>query len=179
MDDSPQPSPSGSGLPGWALALFGLLLAAILVVGGATLYLVAQIDDRNAQVEQTAKTVKATKALVDVVAARQLERKDVPARVEAAAEELQTLLTETQKAIDATNEAVAATNQTLAATNALLDQAQAAATKAQQSTAKLQSRVDDLRQSQQELSHSLDQRLAKIESGLAAIETRLDTLGSR
>jgi hypothetical protein len=68
-----------------------------------------------------------------VVAARQFKSKDVPAKVEAAAEGMQTLLTETQNAIDATNKAVAATNETLAETNALLDQAQAAATKAQQS----------------------------------------------
>jgi chromosome segregation ATPase len=178
VDDSLQPNPSPD-LAGWALVLFGVLLAAILAVGGATLYLVIQIDDRNAQVEQTAKTVRATKALVNVVAARQIESKDVPAKVAAAAKEVQGLLIETQDAIDATNEAVAATNETLAATNALLDQAETAAARAQQSSAKLQAQVDDLRQSQQQLSQSLDRQLAEIEARLAAIENRLEALSPR
>jgi chromosome segregation ATPase len=185
VDSSPQPDPSTSGLPGWVLVLFGVLLVGIFVVGGLTLYLITQIDDRNAQIEQTAKTARATKALLGVVAARQLESKDVPAKIEAAAEAVQTLLAETQVAIDATNKAVAATNQTLDETNqtldetnALLDQAQAAASKAQESTAKLQSRVDSLRQSQRQLSQSLDRGLGKIQARLAAIETRLEALGS-
>jgi chromosome segregation ATPase len=186
-DVSPERSPSTtrSGFPGWVLVLFGGLLAGIFVVAGATLYLVNRIDDRNAQIEQTAKTAKATKTLLNIVAVRQFKSKDVPAKVEAAAEKTQALLTDTQDTIDATNKAIAATNQTLNATNqtldetnALLDQAKAAATHAQESTAKLQARLGNLQQSQQQLSQSLDQELAKIQASLAAIDTRLTALGS-
>ena len=144
--------------------------------GGVTLYLVTQIEDQNAQAEETAKTVTATKALLDLVAARQLKSQDVPAEVEAAVEETQTLLTETQDAIDATNKAMAETNQTLDETNALLDQAEAAAAKAQQSAAGLQSKVDTLQQGQQQFAATLNAELGKIKQRLASIETKLAQL---
>jgi predicted nucleic acid-binding Zn-ribbon protein len=173
------PKPSTSALPTWALVLGGVLLAGILLVGGATFYLVNQIDARNAQVEQTAKIARGTKALLHVVVARQFESSNVQAKLEATVQKTQTLLAETQQAIDATNEVVAATNQTLDKTNqtldetnALLDQAQAAAAKAQRSAAKLQSQVDEIQRGDQQ--NAISQELAEIQSSLASAGARVD-----
>jgi DNA repair exonuclease SbcCD ATPase subunit len=173
------PKPSTSALPTWALVLGGVLLAGILLVAGATFYLVNRIDERNAQVAQTAKIARGTKALLHVVAARQFESSNVQAKLEATAKKTQTLLAETQQAIDATNKAVAATNQTLDktnqtldATNALLDQAQAAAAKAQRSATKLQSQVDQIQRGDQQ--NAISQELAEIQSSLASTGARVD-----
>jgi predicted nucleic acid-binding Zn-ribbon protein len=173
------PKPSTSAVPTWALVLGGILLAAILFVAGATFYLVNRIDERNAQVAQTAKIARGTKALLHVVVARQFEGSNVQAKLEATVKKTQKLLADTQQAIDATNEAVAATNQTLDktnqtldATNALLDQAQAAAAKAQQSAAKLQSQVNEIQRVDQQ--NAIGQELADIQSSLASAGARVD-----
>lgn len=165
--------------PSWVVVVLGILLGAILVLGLATLYLVAEVNDRSEEAAQTKKTVTATKALLDLVAARQLKSQDIPANVERAAEETKRLLAETQAAIDATNEAVAATNQTLDQTNALIAQAQAAAGSAQQSVARLQSRVEGLQRSQKQLGTTLEAELAKVQRRLTSIDDRLEALSSR
>ena len=177
-DDSPVPSLRRQTLP-WSAILIGVGLAATLVVSGATLYRVTQIQDKGAQVEKTAKTVTATRALLGVVAARQLKSKDVPAKVQNAVAQMNKLLSETQAAIDSTNATIAATNQTLDATNALIAQANTAVAKAQQSVASLQSRQNELKQGQQKLATSLDQALSKIEARLASIQTRLAELSPK
>lgn len=167
------------GVPGWVLAVLGALLVCILAVGGFTLYLVSELEDQSTQAGTTAKTVKDTKAVLDLVAARQVKNEDIPAKVEQAVGETETLLNETQDAIDATNQAIAATNETLAKTNALLDQAEAAATKAQQSAARVQSNLDGLEQGQKQLATTLHQEIAKIQARLKNIENRLAKLGSK
>ncbi len=168
-----QPRP---GLPRWVVVVLGLLLAAILAIGAATLYLVAEIDDQQEQAGETAKTVTATKALLDRVAARQLKDQDIPARLEAAVEEMTRLITETEAAITATNEAIAETNQTLADTNALIDQAEAFVVTAQESAASLESQIDELEQGQQQLASRLNAQLARVQTRLADIQERLGRL---
>ena len=184
------------GVPAWVLVLLGVLLAAILALVGATLYVVSQIEDDTAQATETAKTVAATKVVLDLVAARQLKSQDIPEKVDAAVAGMTTLLNETQAALNATNEAIASTNQTLDQTNALLDQAEAAAATAQQAAAalqsrldevgqgeqagaKLQSRLDEVGQGQQALADRLNQQLARIQTRLTTIANRLEQLPSR
>ena len=179
------------GVPTWVLVLLGGLLAATLALVGVTLYFVSQIEDDTAQATETAKTVAATKALVDLVAARQLKSQDIPEKVEAAVAGMTTLLNETQAALNATNEAIASTNETLDQTNALLDQAEAAAAQAQQAAVelqsrldevgqgeqaatKLQSRLDEVGQGQQALANKLDQALVRIQTRLTTIANRLE-----
>ena len=170
------PTAGSKGVPTWVLVLLGVLFAATLAIGSVTLYLVSELENQTAQAQETAKAVTATKALLDIVAARQLKSQDVPAKVESAVAETTTLLNETQAAIDATNEAIAATNQTLDETNALIAQAEAAAAKAQQSAASLGSQLDGLEQGQQKLANKLNQELAKIRARLTNIENRLEQL---
>ena len=179
------------GVPTWVLVLLGGLLAATLALVGVTLYFVSQIEDDTAQATETATTVAATKALVDLVAARQLKSQDVPGQVEDAVTGMKTLLNETQAALNATNEAIASTNETLDQTNALLDQAEAAAAQAQQAAVelqsrldevgqgeqaatKLQSRLDEVGQGQQALANKLDQALVRIQTRLTTIANRLE-----
>ena len=73
------------GVPGRVLALLGALLVCILAVGGFTLYLVSELEDQSTQAGATPKTVKETKAVLDLVVARQFKNEDVPAKVEQAA----------------------------------------------------------------------------------------------
>lgn len=179
LDIAPAEAATGEpGVHGWVLAVLGALLVCILAVGGTTLYLVSGLEGQSTQAKATAKTVKETKALLDLVAARQLKSQDIAAKVEQAIGETKTLLNETQDAIDATNQAIAATNETLAKTNALLDEAEAAATKAQQSAAKVQSNLDGLEKGQKQLVTTLDQEIAKIQARLKNIQNRLAKLGS-
>ena len=153
--------------------LLGVVLAAILAVVGVTLYLVAQIEDDTAQATETAKTVAATKAVLDLVAARQLKSQDIPGKVEDAVAGMTTLLNETQDALDATNKAIASTNQTLDQTNALLDQAEAAAAQAQQAAAALQSRFDEVGQGEQAAT-KLQSRLDEVGQGQEALADKLN-----
>ena len=55
-------SPTSGRVPRWVLVVLGVALAAIIALCGTTLYLVSALEDKNAQVEETAKTVTATKA---------------------------------------------------------------------------------------------------------------------
>ena len=183
MSDTPaagEPKAVNSrGVPAWVLVLLGVLLAAILALVGATLYVVSQIEDDTAQATETARTVAATKAVLDLVAARQLKSQDTPEKVEAAVAGMTTLLNETQAALTATNEAIASTNETLDQTNALLDQAEAVAIQAQQAAVELQSRLDEVGQGQQALADKLDQALARIQTRLTTIANRLEQLPPR
>ena len=164
---------SRAGTPSWVLILLGVLLVAILGIGGATLYLVSHLEDETADTKQTLKVARATNALLDLVAARQLKEKNIPAKVEEAVNETKTLLTETQDAITATNQAIAATNKTVNETNALLAQAESAAKKAQQAYANLQSGLEERKRGEQQLSDQLGQEMAKVQARLDAIEKRL------
>ena len=168
------------GVPAWVLVLLGVLLAATLALVGVTLYVVSQIEDDTAQATETAKTVAATKAVLDLVAVRQLKSQDIPEKVEAAVAGMTTLLNETQAALNATNEAIASTNQTLDQTNALLDQAnalldqaEAAATQAQQAAVELQSRLDEVGQGEQ-AGAKLQSRLDEVGQGQQALADRLN-----
>ena len=112
--EQPERSP-GNGVSGWILAALGLLLAILVAVCGVTLYRVSQIEDQNTQAKQTQEAVKATKALLKVMAARQISDQNVHAKVQAADNETKALLTETQQVLTETKQVLGQTKSTISA----------------------------------------------------------------
>ena len=180
MEVLESPRSDSTRLPRWAVVLLGASLAAILAIGGATLYGVSRLEDQATQTEQAVKVSKATKALLGLVAARQLRSADLPAQVEAAQQQaqaaitrakdgmtkLQGQMTELQGQVVATQDLLIETQDTM---NQLLTGAERAATTAQQSVATLRSDADSLRQ-------NLGEFRATIKAELAEIRARLERL---
>lgn len=141
-----------TGIPGWALVLVAGSLAAILLIGGLTLYAVSGLEADAQHSRQQLKVAKATQALVNVVAERQ-RHENLPVKIDAARAELQGKfagmqdqmaslegqMTDMQAQLTSTEKALVATQDTMTELLARADTASAQAAKA---SASLRSGLD-------------------------------------